>query len=171
MTPRVRRMYFIGCSSSKDPYILPRPNQPCSTLSKIPLRGKAESNIAGRYSTHFAKRDRPPAKLFGPVTMYQDMSQLLVDNPINRYLINAPSLPEPPAALKCSSKRLRPDDHTPSRQAANVSIRDLQLRSFLERSSWSAVEWTGRFSSVWFFKPNRPTWPLRTGLSLDFQLN
>jgi hypothetical protein len=99
--------------------------------------------------------------------MYQGISQLLVDNPINRYLIKAPSLPEPPAAVKCSSIRLRPDDHTPSRQAAKVSIRDLQLRS-VAGAQLSGPAVFQAFSS----SSHQPfTWLVRTGLSLDLQLN
>ena len=35
----------------------------------------------------------PPVNAFWSVTMYDGKSQLLIDNPINRYLINSPMLP------------------------------------------------------------------------------
>lgn len=45
------------------------------------------------YTLTFAKGQEPPAKAFWSVTMYDGKTQLLVDNPINRYLINSPMLP------------------------------------------------------------------------------
>ena len=45
------------------------------------------------YTLHFAKGQLPPVNAFWSLTMYDLPSQLLVKNPINRYLINAPMLP------------------------------------------------------------------------------
>lgn len=45
------------------------------------------------YTLTFAKGQEPPAKAFWSVTMYDGKTQLLVDNPIKRYLINSPMLP------------------------------------------------------------------------------
>ena len=45
------------------------------------------------YVLHFAKGQQPPVNAFWSLTMYTLPSQLLVDNPINRYLINSPMLP------------------------------------------------------------------------------
>ena len=36
----------------------------------------------------------PPVNAFWSVTMYDGKSQLLIENPIDRYLINSPMLPE-----------------------------------------------------------------------------
>ena len=36
----------------------------------------------------------PPVKAFWSITMYYSDSQLLVENPINRYLVNSPMLPD-----------------------------------------------------------------------------
>lgn len=44
------------------------------------------------YSLTFSKDDLPPANAFWSVTMYDGKSQLLIQNPINRYLINSPML-------------------------------------------------------------------------------
>ena len=46
-----------------------------------------------RYTLHFAKGDLPPVSAFWSLTMYDLPKQLLVANPINRYLINSPMLP------------------------------------------------------------------------------
>lgn len=45
------------------------------------------------YAITFPAGKFPPAKAFWSVTMYDGKSQLLIKNPINRYLINSPMLP------------------------------------------------------------------------------
>jgi hypothetical protein len=47
-----------------------------------------------RYTLTFPDGQLPPANAFWSVTMYDGKTQLLIDNPINRYLINAPMLPD-----------------------------------------------------------------------------
>jgi hypothetical protein len=47
-----------------------------------------------RYTLHFAPNQLPPVNAFWSVTMYDLPERLLVDNPINRYLINSPMLPQ-----------------------------------------------------------------------------
>jgi hypothetical protein len=46
-----------------------------------------------RYELTFAKGQLPPVNAFWSITMYDGKNQLLVANPINRYLINSPMLP------------------------------------------------------------------------------
>jgi hypothetical protein len=46
------------------------------------------------YSLTFAAGDYPPVNAFWSVTMYDGKTQLLIKNPINRYLINSPMLPQ-----------------------------------------------------------------------------
>jgi hypothetical protein len=45
------------------------------------------------YTLTFAAGQYPPVNAFWSVTMYDGKTQLLIDNPINRYLINSPMLP------------------------------------------------------------------------------
>jgi len=45
-----------------------------------------------KYTLTFAKDQFPPVNAFWSVTMYDGKSQLLIKNPINRYLINSPML-------------------------------------------------------------------------------
>jgi hypothetical protein len=45
------------------------------------------------YTLTFAKDQFPPVNAFWSVTMYDGKSQLLIKNPIDRYLINSPMLP------------------------------------------------------------------------------
>ena len=49
---------------------------------------------ADRYTVHFAPGQLPPVHAFWSLTMYEMPKSLLVANPINRYLINSPMLPQ-----------------------------------------------------------------------------
>jgi hypothetical protein len=55
----------------------------------LPLEGSGEG-----YTLHFAAGELPPVNAFWSLTVYDGKTQLLVENPINRYLINSPMLPE-----------------------------------------------------------------------------
>jgi hypothetical protein len=55
--------------------------------------GKSLDGTSGRYSLHYSDGNFPPVNAFWSLTMYALPSQLLVKNPIDRYLINAPMLP------------------------------------------------------------------------------
>ena len=48
---------------------------------------------ANKYVVHFAKDGLPPVNAFWSLTMYDLPQQLLVANPLDRYLINSPMLP------------------------------------------------------------------------------
>jgi hypothetical protein len=54
----------------------------------LPLDGSKH-----RYRLTFTAGQYPPVNAFWSVTMYDGKSQLLIKNPINRYLINSPMLP------------------------------------------------------------------------------
>ena len=47
-----------------------------------------------RYSLTFPAGQLPPTNAFWSVTMYDGKTQLLIENPIDRYLINSPMLPD-----------------------------------------------------------------------------
>jgi hypothetical protein len=49
---------------------------------------------ASRYTVHFAPGQLPPVNAFWSLTMYDEPQSLLVANPLNRYLINSPMLPQ-----------------------------------------------------------------------------
>lgn len=55
--------------------------------------GKALDASQHAYTLHFPKGELPPTQAFWSLTMYDGKNQLLVDNPLNRYLINSPMLP------------------------------------------------------------------------------
>jgi hypothetical protein len=51
-------------------------------------------NGANKYTVHFASGQLPPVNSFWSLTMYELPQSLLVANPINRYLLNSPMLPQ-----------------------------------------------------------------------------
>jgi hypothetical protein len=56
--------------------------------------GQKPDCAANRYSLTFPAGGLPPVNAFWSVTMYDAKTQLLVTNPIGRYLINSPMLPQ-----------------------------------------------------------------------------
>ena len=62
-------------------------------LAKNDKTGAPLDGSKHKYTLTFAKGDLPPVNAFWSVTMYDGKTQLLIDNPINRYLINSPMLP------------------------------------------------------------------------------
>jgi len=56
--------------------------------------GKPLNGDGNRYTLRFAKDQLPPVNAFWSLTMYELASHLLVANPIDRYLINSPMLPD-----------------------------------------------------------------------------
>jgi hypothetical protein len=55
--------------------------------------GNKVDTRANRYTVTFPAGALPPVNAFWSVTMYDGKSQLLIANPIDRYLINSPMLP------------------------------------------------------------------------------
>ncbi len=56
--------------------------------------GQQLNGAGNNYTLHFNADELPPVNAFWSLTMYELPSSLLVDNPINRYLVNSPMLPE-----------------------------------------------------------------------------
>ena len=63
-------------------------------LTRVLPNGEALDGSKHNYTLTFAKGELPPVNAFWSVTMYDGKSQFLIDNPINRYLINSPMLPD-----------------------------------------------------------------------------
>ena len=58
-------------------------------VNGVPLDGSRHN-----YTLTFPAGALPPVNAFWSITMYDGNTQLLIDNPINRYLINSPMLPD-----------------------------------------------------------------------------
>jgi hypothetical protein len=62
-------------------------------LTRRDSNGETLDGSKHNYTLTFAAGQFPPVNAFWSVTMYDGESQLLIENPINRYLINSPMLP------------------------------------------------------------------------------
>ena len=62
-------------------------------MAKADSAGQPLDGSKNKYTLTFATGQYPPVNAFWSVTMYDGKTQLLIDNPINRYLINSPMLP------------------------------------------------------------------------------
>jgi len=62
-------------------------------MYRIDATGKPLDAAQNRYTLHFPPGGLPPVNAFWSLTMYELPSSLLVANPLNRYLINSPMLP------------------------------------------------------------------------------
>ena len=63
-------------------------------LTRVDATGETLDGSKHNYTlTFFAKGQLPPVNAFWSVTMYDGKTQLLIENPISRYLINSPMLP------------------------------------------------------------------------------
>ncbi len=62
-------------------------------LTRVDVDGKTLDGSKHNYTITFPAGQLPPVNSFWSVTMYDGKTQLLIENPINRYLINSPMLP------------------------------------------------------------------------------
>src|SRR5256886_6863681 len=63
-------------------------------MTKTLADGEVLDGSKHNYTLTFAAGQSPPVNAFWSVTMYDGKTQLLIKNPIDRYLINSPMLPE-----------------------------------------------------------------------------
>jgi hypothetical protein len=62
-------------------------------ITRVDAKGEPLDGSKHSYTITFPAGQLPPVNSFWSVTMYDGKSQLLIKNPINRYLINSPMLP------------------------------------------------------------------------------
>ena len=62
-------------------------------LARMDSQGEMLDGSKHSYTLTFAKDKLPPVNAFWSITIYDGKTQLLIENPINRYLINSPMLP------------------------------------------------------------------------------
>jgi hypothetical protein len=63
-------------------------------MTRTDVAGKTLDTSKHNYTLTFPGGQLPPVNSFWSVTMYDGKTQLLIKNPINRYLINSPMLPD-----------------------------------------------------------------------------
>ena len=63
-------------------------------LGKFDAEGRPLDSSKHKYTLTFAAGLYPPVNAFWSVTMYDGKTQCLIKNPIDRYLINSPMLPD-----------------------------------------------------------------------------
>lgn len=61
-------------------------------MTRVDSTGQTIDTSKHNYTLTFGKDKLPPVNAFWSVTMYDGKTQLLIENPINRYLINSPML-------------------------------------------------------------------------------
>ncbi len=62
-------------------------------MARVDAAGQTLDASKHSYTLTFPAGQLPPVNAFWSVTMYDGKTQLLIENPINRYLINSPMLP------------------------------------------------------------------------------
>jgi len=62
-------------------------------MSRVDAAGETLDTAKHNYTLTFPAGQLPPVNAFWSVTMYDGKTQLLIENPIGRYLINSPMLP------------------------------------------------------------------------------
>lgn len=62
-------------------------------LTRVDSEGQPLDGSKHNYTLTFPAGQQPPVNAFWSLTMYDGKTQLLIENPINRYLINSPMLP------------------------------------------------------------------------------
>jgi hypothetical protein len=70
------------------------PKEATYPFARVDSDGQPLDGSQDAYTLTFPADALPPVNAFWSVTMYDGSTQLLIENPINRYLINSPMLPE-----------------------------------------------------------------------------
>ncbi len=70
------------------------PEEAMYPFTRVDNDGQMLDGSRHDYALTFAPGQLPPVDAFWSVTMYDGKTQLLIENPINRYLINSPMLPD-----------------------------------------------------------------------------
>ena len=63
-------------------------------MTRVDATGAPLDGSQHNYTLTFPAGQLPPVNAFWSVTMYDGKTQLLIENPLNRYLINSPMLPD-----------------------------------------------------------------------------
>jgi hypothetical protein len=69
------------------------PDEATYPYTRVDGDGQALDGSNHSYTLTFPPGQQPPVSAFWSLTMYDGKTQLLIENPINRYLVNSPMLP------------------------------------------------------------------------------
>ena len=105
------------------------------------------------YTLTFAAGQFPPVNAFWSVTMYDGKTQLLIENPINRYLINSPMLPQHEEERGRLADALHPERF--ARRGQGI---ELAARARTARSIWSCASTGRRRKPPSILPPGEGTW-------------
>jgi hypothetical protein len=70
------------------------PDEATYPYTRVDSEGQTLDGNKHNYTLTFPPGQQPPVNAFWSLTMYDGKTQLLIENPISRYLINSPMLPE-----------------------------------------------------------------------------
>lgn len=70
------------------------PKEASYPLLNKDAEGRILDGSAGDYTLTFQKDELPPVKAFWSITMYDAKTKLMIENPIDRYILNSPMLPD-----------------------------------------------------------------------------
>jgi hypothetical protein len=87
--------------------------------TRVDVDGQPLDSGKHNYTLTFAAGQLPPVNAFWSVTMYDGKTELLIKNPINRYLINSPMLPD---MKKNADGSLTPISHRGKRVTGHQQI-------------------------------------------------
>ncbi|OYR15005.1 DUF1254 domain-containing protein [Brucella thiophenivorans] len=109
--------------------------------------GDALDGSKAAYTLHFSGNNFPPVNAFWSLTMYDLPSQLLVANPLNRYLINSPMMPDlkldPDGGLTIYIQNESPGaDKEPNWLPAPKGPFMLTMRYYLPKPELLSGEWS-----------------------------
>ena len=90
-------------------------------MTRVDADGDTLDGSKHNYSLTFPAGQLPPVNAFWSVTMYDGKTQLLIENPINRYLINSPMLLELKKGEDGSADPLHPEGKPRCRQGKQLA--------------------------------------------------
>ena len=135
-------------------------------MTRVDATGETLDGSKHNYTLTFPAGQLPPVNAFWSVTMYDGKTQLLIENPINRYLINSPMLP----GMKKNARRLADALH-PEGLAGQGEGSQLAARAERHRSTWSCASTGRRTRRPRSCRPakapgsRRPSWRRNSGRS------
>ena len=90
-------------------------------LGRVDANGQTIDTSKHNYTLTFAAGQMPPVNAFWSVTMYYGKSQLLVENPINRYLVNTAMVPDMKKNADGSADDLHPEGFAGQGQGSELA--------------------------------------------------